>query len=104
MIELNCIKFGDCFTPEDLVNEIYSQCPNLSPPIPIKVIAKAAGITHIVSRDMTLEGILVADDGKTEGVILYNSASIEGRQRFTIAHELGHFLLMPIGFMDVVSI
>ena len=40
------------------------------------------------------EGMLVANKARTKWLILYNSAvRSEGRQRFTIAHEFGHYLL-----------
>jgi len=37
--------------------------------------------------------MLLADEEKFQGVICFNAASPRQRQRFTIAHELGHFLL-----------
>ena len=40
------------------------------------------------------EGLLAANKKRTKWMILYNSAvSSEGRKRFTIAHEFGHYLL-----------
>jgi Zn-dependent peptidase ImmA (M78 family) len=40
------------------------------------------------------DGMLVANKASTKWLILYNSAvRSEGRQRFTIAHEFGHYLL-----------
>jgi Zn-dependent peptidase ImmA (M78 family) len=40
------------------------------------------------------DGMLVANKARTKWLILYNSAvRSEGRQRFTIAHEFGHYLL-----------
>jgi IrrE N-terminal-like domain len=39
------------------------------------------------------EGLLVTDSAKTKGIISYNSESNITRRRFTIAHEIGHFLL-----------
>jgi Zn-dependent peptidase ImmA (M78 family) len=40
------------------------------------------------------EGMLVANRARTKWLILYNSAvRSEGRQRFTVAHEFGHYLL-----------
>jgi hypothetical protein len=41
----------------------------------------------------SFEGVLVTDGAKSTGSIAYNEASRRERQRFTIAHELGHFVL-----------
>ena len=41
-----------------------------------------------------LEGMLAANKARSKWMILYNSAvRSEGRKRFTIAHEFGHYLL-----------
>lgn len=98
MIKLDCMELGDCFTPEQIVKEIYHQCPDIRAPIPIEEIAKAAGIVEIKAMSTEdVEGMLVADDAKSSGVIFYKESSILGRQRFTIGHELGHFLLLHHG-------
>ena len=98
MLTLDRMELGDCFTPEELVDEIYRQCTDLSPPIPIDDIARAAGIIAIEGIDTEdVEGMLVSDDGKDKGVIFYRQSSPPGRQRFTIGHELGHFLLLHHG-------
>lgn len=39
------------------------------------------------------EGALVANATKSEGAIFYSTRGPRPRQRFTIGHELGHFLL-----------
>lgn len=98
MINLDLINLSDCFTPAQLVNEIRSQCPDLSLPIPINDLAYASGIAAIEAMPSEdIEGILVADAAKETGVILYKKESPQGRQRFTIGHELGHFLLLHHG-------
>ncbi len=98
MIKLDCMELGDCFTPKQLVEEIYRQCPDITPPIPVEEIARAVGIYAIKAMPTKdVEGMLVADDGKTSGVIFYKESSPLGRQRFTIGHELGHFLLLHHG-------
>lgn len=100
MLPLNQMDLADAFTPEQLVDEIFRQCPELEPPIPIKDLAIASGITDIVKLDGILksenvEGLLVTGEDTSSGVIFYNQEDRPlGRQRFTIAHELGHFLLL----------
>ena len=98
MITLDRMELADCFTPEDLVNEIFRQCPTLKPPIPVCEIARATGIKDIIERDLaSIGGMLVADEEKNVGVILHHSTGPIGRKRFTIGHELGHFLLLHHG-------
>lgn len=98
MISLDCMELGDCFTPEQLVEEIFHQCPDTIAPIPINEIASAVGILEIKAMPwVDVEGMLVADDAKSSGVIFYKESSPLGRQRFTIGHELGHFLLLHHG-------
>jgi Zn-dependent peptidase ImmA (M78 family) len=88
------MELADCFTPEALAKEIFRQCPKLTPPIPIADIAKAVGIVEIIEKDLSdIGGMLVSDEEKNEGVIFHHSEGPSGRKRFTIAHELGHFLL-----------
>jgi Zn-dependent peptidase ImmA (M78 family) len=96
MIILDRMALADAFTPKDLVQEIFRQCPNLKPPIPVRELAVASGILEILTvNSSVIEGMLVTDEGKEAGVIYYNDHNRPiGRQRFTIGHELGHFLLL----------
>lgn len=98
MIKLDCMALADCFTPEQLVTEIYRQCPDITYPVPVRKIAKAVGIEaiNLMSTD-DVEGMLVADNEKSVGVIHYKESNLLGRQNFTIGHELGHFLLLHHG-------
>ncbi len=60
-------------------------------PIPIEKIARAHG-AEVVAYDLKeASGMLVIS--KKKGTIGYNASQSKGRQRFTIAHELGHYLL-----------
>ncbi|MVA96280.1 ImmA/IrrE family metallo-endopeptidase [Nitratireductor sp. CAU 1489] len=62
-------------------------------PVPVEAIAAALDIIEI-RKEATenLEGALVTTAERSVGSILVNSASNHRRQRFTIAHELGHYL------------
>lgn len=95
MVKLELIEFADFIKPKEIVAEIFRQNPCMSLPIPLEQIAKAAGIVEIRQQPLeSLEGALVANTEKTEGAILVNSNSLPiQRQRFTIGHELGHFML-----------
>lgn len=61
-------------------------------PIPVREIAKNRGL-EVKPYDLgeTVSGVLVIKDG--EGFIGYNFNDSKVRQRFTIAHELGHYEL-----------
>src|SRR5579875_2639953 len=53
---------------------------------------RSVGIEHcIAGRDRRLHGCLVANRGM--GAIFYDAEATEEEQRFTLAHELAHFLL-----------
>lgn len=61
------------------------------------------GITNVVGADLPgFEGALyrIEQDAKPGWALLYNSAiPVPGRIRFTIAHELGHYILHRTGRM-----
>lgn len=81
-------------TPTTIVNEIMRQNPQMSFPVPLEAVAIASGIQRI--EDMTtdgFEGMLMTDPEKSRGAILVKANGNRHRRRFTIGHELGHFLL-----------
>lgn len=62
-------------------------------PVPVETIAAALGISlQYSATDEEVSGFLYRDAAGTT-VIGVNSSHHPNRQRFTIAHELGHFLL-----------
>lgn len=65
-------------------------------PIPIKKLAKEMGLT-VRPHDFgpNVSGMLMIDKGK--GIIGYNPLEPVVRQRFTIAHEIGHYELHRVG-------
>jgi len=76
---------------EGRAREIIGQ---IKPAYPIDVDALAQACAVAVERqdlEEEVSGILVVKDKR--GVIAVNSAHHPHRQRFTIAHELGHYLL-----------
>jgi Zn-dependent peptidase ImmA (M78 family) len=82
-------------SPEALANGIIEHYgPALAIPVPVQNIAEAVGISEITPMTTSdFEGLLITDANKTKGTIAYNANSIIERRRFTIAHEIGHFLL-----------
>ena len=82
--------------PERLARAIHdqlaAQMPRVSQ-VPVEAIAAALDITAIRREPLTqLEGALVTTDDRAYGAILVNAKASPSRQRFTIAHELGHYL------------
>jgi len=94
MVTLDLVELADLVHPERLVDAIVQQNPDLPLPVPIETIAKLAGITRIDSfASEGFAGALVTNAEKSDGAIFYSSRDPRPRQRFTIGHELGHFLL-----------
>jgi len=90
------MKLADLGSPEALAACVVSHFPDITVPIPLSRVAEAVGIVQIVGQQTgSFEGVLVTDSAKSTGSIAYNDASRPERRRFTIAHELGHFL-MPL--------
>ena len=83
-----------CGSPETLLAAILEHHPDWQAPVQVEAFAGSVGIAEI--RDLTADGFtsaLMADSGKTKGIILCAPSSIAQRRRFAIAHQLGHFLL-----------
>lgn len=77
---------------ETLVSDILSKQKVGEPPVPVEAIAADLGLQ--VKRqglESDISGFLFRDGASS--LIGVNSAQVEVRQRFTIAHEIGHFLL-----------
>ena len=77
---------------ENQVSEILASCGIKELPIPIEKIAISRGL-KLKPYDMgdNISGALVIESGI--GTIGYNTRESKVRQRFTIAHELGHYEL-----------
>ena len=72
------------------------------PFVPIDIIAEKLGIRvkYIKFDDDSMSGCIIRK--KSTALICINSNDSENRQRFTIAHEIGHFMLHKNkdGFVD----
>lgn len=96
---------GNC-SPMALVAKILKLEPNLKVPIPIEELAYKLDIVSI--QDLTTEGYeggLITDAARSSGDILIKKGLHHHRRRFTIGHELAHFLISyhtpsaPAGFL-----
>lgn len=81
-------------SPPALVTRILQLEPALTIPIPVEQLCRHLDITSISELDTEgFEAALITDDCKSAGAILVASDRSRQRRRFSIAHELGHFLI-----------
>lgn len=94
-MNLDLIEFYELRTHKQIVAELIKQYPNLPLPIPIDELAIAFGIIAVQEKNFNgMQGALVANAEKSKGIILVNSNITNlRRRRFTIGHEVGHFML-----------
>lgn len=93
-IKLDLMELADFTRPKQIANEIIKQNPQIKLPISLEEVAQAAGISDIKYMPLDgLEGALVANEEKSEGKIVISNRAIPSRRRFTLGHELGHFLI-----------
>lgn len=79
--------------PIKLARSILKQLPSNDHPTPVREIASAIDITEIRERPLDgLEGCLIVPEDKSSGAILVRRDRHETRKRYTIAHELGHYV------------
>ena len=77
---------------EEKTKKLLKKLSHYKFPVQIKSIIKELGIKlEKVDLGEDISGALVTEKGKSR--IGYNSYESEVRQRFTLAHELGHFIL-----------
>lgn len=78
--------------PSTAAQELLSRLGILQAPTPVEKIAKALdAVVRFSPFDMELSGMIHIKDGVI--IIGVNSLHHPNRQRFTIAHELGHLAL-----------
>ena len=79
--------------PARLAAAIHLQLGASQSPVPIKEIAYALDIVEITERPLSnIEGALITTSERDSGSILVNARSSPQRRRYSIAHELLHFL------------
>ena len=81
-------------SPTALVAEILKAIPDLPIPVPIETLCERLDITGI--EDLHTDGFeaaLLTDELRSSGTILVAKGRSPQRRRFSISHELGHFLI-----------
>ncbi len=93
MTRISRFDLADFDSPEQIVEGIIRKFSGLPIPVPIEEIAIMLDIISIEALETEgFEGGLLTDAEKSEGIILVNENSPFQRRRFTIGHELCHFL------------
>jgi len=79
--------------PEKLATEIHRQLKPHSGRVPVRALARELDISEIRMEPLDgFEGAVIMTPSRSIGSILINQRSGPRRKRFTIAHELCHFL------------
>jgi hypothetical protein len=79
--------------PQAIATAIHRQLGTVIGPVPVHEIATALDIVEIRAEPLSsFEGALVTTPERGQGSILVNARAGYPRQRFTVGHELGHFL------------
>ena len=93
-MKLSRIELDGAGSPTALVQRILELEPDLPIPVPIEALCERLDITSI--SEMQTEGFeaaLVTDTVRSSGAILVAKGRTHRRRRFSIGHELAHFLI-----------
>lgn len=93
-ISLDLMELDGKVRPVEIVDEILRQNPDMPYPVPLEKLAEVVGIQSVGELvTVGFEGMLMTNAEKSQGVILVKANANPQRRRFTIGHELGHYLL-----------
>lgn len=91
---LDRIELDGVGSPARLAARIHELAPELPLDFDIKALCRLLDIHDIRETDTSAyEAAIVMDEYKADGMILLSRSSSAKRKRFSIGHELGHFLL-----------
>jgi hypothetical protein len=94
LMRVTRIDLADRGSPEALVGLILKHEPDLPVPVAIEDLCRRLDIEDIVPLDVEgFEGGLITDIERSKGIVLVREGAPIVRRRFTIGHELGHFLM-----------
>lgn len=81
-------------SPSALVTRILEIERDIPIPVPVEALCERLGITAITELETEgFEAALITDGVKSAGAILLARGRDRRRRRFSIGHELGHFLI-----------
>src|SRR5689334_16823627 len=76
-----------------LAEAVHEQLGEGLGPVPVYEIARALDIDEIREEPLSnIEAALVTTPERDRGAVLLNTESSPQRRRFSLGHELGHFL------------
>jgi hypothetical protein len=88
--------------PEEFARALLKRF-DISPPVNLFKLTSKIGIEIRDVESYGFDGALVCAEGKPIGVIAINENIREsGRKRFTVAHEIGHYILPGHGQVDCI--
>ena len=93
-MQISRMDLADKGSPEGIVMAILKAEPSLPVPVPIEELCRRLDIVEI--QGLTTEGFeggLLTDRERRSGIILVKNGMSRQRRRFTLGHELGHFLM-----------
>lgn len=93
-MKLHRFELDGIRAPKRMVAAVRAQLGMMPGRVPVDEVARALDVAEVCIRPFDgFEGMLLTDARRSKGAILANGAKGAQRARFTIAHELGHFLL-----------
>lgn len=93
-MQLDRIDLADLRLPGPLAKAVHVRLGEIAAPVPVTEIAMALDVSEVRTGAFDgFEGMLLTDRRRSQGAILANIRHGQRRARFTIAHELGHFLM-----------
>ena len=78
-------------SPRDTADALLEAASIISPPVPVEDLVRDCGVRVLAWDLEDIDGLVIELD--TGAVIWVNKEQARTRQRFTLAHELGHHLL-----------
>jgi Zn-dependent peptidase ImmA (M78 family) len=78
-------------SPRDTADALLEAAGIISPPVPVEDLVRDCGVRVLAWDLEDIDGLVIELD--TGAVIWVNREQARTRQRFTLAHELGHHLL-----------
>ncbi|SDK65366.1 ImmA/IrrE family metallo-endopeptidase [Aliiruegeria lutimaris] len=93
-MHLDRIDLADIHEPSRLAAAVHGMLGPVDGPVPVDDVACALDIHEVRLGGFDgFEGMLLTDRVRSTGAILANTRKDRRRTRFTVAHELGHFLM-----------
>ena len=93
-MSLDRLELDGLGSPAQIARRIHQLAPQLTANFAIEDVCRQLGIGSIEDRPVTsFEAALIMDANKAFGSIVLAQGRRPERRRFSIAHELGHFLI-----------